>query len=102
MKRAMMGLTLLCAIFFWGNTAAWADTASYTNPVLGYTLTYPADMQADTSLENICTVFRNQECQIEVYYQPLQASSYLSYVNYSNSGFLQNTYLWEYAQWLHY
>lgn len=91
MKRAMMGLTLLCAIFFWGNTAAWADTASYTNPVLGYTLTYPADMQADTSLENICTVFRNQECQIEVYYQPLQASSYLSYVNYSNSGFLQNT-----------
>ena len=76
MKRAMMGLTLLCAIFFWGNTAAWADTASYTNPVLGYTLTYPADMQADTSLENICTVFRNQECQIEVYYQPLQASSY--------------------------
>ena len=91
MKRAMIGVTLLCAIFFAGATAAWADTASYTNPVLGYTLTYPDDMQVDTSLENICTIFRNQECQIEVYYQPLQTSSYLSYVNYSNSGFLQNT-----------
>ena len=45
MKRAMIGVTLLCAIFFAGATAAWADTASYTNPVLGYTLTYPDDMQ---------------------------------------------------------
>lgn len=90
MKRAMMGIFFLCVIFFGGSTAAWADTASYTNPALGYTLTYPSDMQVDTSLENICTIFRNQECQIEIYYQPLQASSYLSYVNYSNSGFLQN------------
>lgn len=90
MKRALMGIIFFC-IIFWSGGTAWADTASYTDPALGYTLSYPADMEIDTSLASVCTIFRNQECQIEVYYQPLQKSSYLSYVNYSNSGFLENT-----------
>lgn len=91
MKHKVLRITILCAIFLLMSTTAWAGTANYSNPALGYRLSYPDDMQVDTSLGDVCTIFRNQECQIEVYYQPLQKSSYASYVNYSNSGFLANT-----------
>lgn len=99
--------TMCLCLFFLAvsGSAAWANTASYSNPVLGYSLQYPSDMQVDTSLGNVCTVFRNAECQIEVFYQPLQSSSYLSYVNYSNSGFMKNTAdhqnLWTGKQTIH-
>lgn len=92
MKRKMIWLAgIFSIVFLLSGTAAWAGTTVYSNPVLGYSLSYPDDMQVDTSLGNVCTIFHNAECQIEVYYQPLQKSSYLSYVNYSNSGFWQNT-----------
>lgn len=91
MQHKKLFITIVCLFFLWGGSAAWAETSSYSNSVLGYSLSYPADMTIDTSLENVATIFRNQECQIEVYYQPLLSTSYLSYVNYSNSGFRQNT-----------
>lgn len=90
MKRKLMAILFLGMAFWIGGQAAWAGTAVYSNPVLGYRVSYPDDMRLDQSLGNMCTVFRNGECQIEIYYQPLRQSSYLSYVNYSNSGFLQN------------
>lgn len=85
-----MAILFLGMAFWIGGQTAWASTAVYSNSVLGYRVSYPDDMQLDQSLGNMCTVFRNGECQIEIYYQPLKQSSYLSYVNYSNSGFLQN------------
>lgn len=82
---------IFCFLFYAvGAAAAYAGTNSYSNDGLGYSLSYPADMQVDTGLGDVCTIFRNDECQIEVYYQPLKTSSYMSYVNYSNSGFSSN------------
>lgn len=86
-SSVFIGVIALCALLL---LSGWTSTKNYTNPVLGYSLNYPADMQPDTSLGNACTVFRNQECQIEVYYQPLQRTNYQSYVVYSNKGFLAN------------
>lgn len=91
MQHKKLLITVFCLFFLWGGTAAWAENSSYSNPILGFSLSYPADMTVDASLENVATIFRNAECQIEVYYQPLVSTSYLSYVNYSNSGFRQNT-----------
>ncbi len=92
MKRhKIICVMIFCFLFYAvGAAAAYASTNSYSNDGLGYSLSYPADMQVGTSLGDVCTIFRNDECQIEVYYQPLKTSSYMSYVNYSNSGFSSN------------
>lgn len=67
-----MAILFLGMAFWIGGQAAWAGTAVYSNPVLGYRVSYPDDMRLDQSLGNMCTVFRNGECQIEIYYQPLR------------------------------
>lgn len=62
----------------------------YTNYPLGYRLQYPNDMMLDITDGNVRTVFINEECQVEIYYQPLNSTSYRNYVYYSNR-FLQDT-----------
>ena len=66
----------------------------YINYPLGYRCQYPQNMTVDLTHGNICTVFSNDECRIEIYYQPLMAVDYLTYIGYSNNFLLdKKTYL---------
>lgn len=69
--------------------AANKQLIDYAN---GYTITYPQNMTVDASLGDIRTLLANNDCQIEIYRQPLEGSVTASaYKNYSNL-FLQNTF----------
>lgn len=41
-SSVFIGVIALCALLL---LSGWTSTKNYTNPVLGYSLNYPADMQ---------------------------------------------------------
>lgn len=76
MKRKLMAILFLGMAFWIGGQAAWAGTAVYSNPVLGYRVSYPDDMRLDQSLGNMCTVFRNGELLWSSIFVTLVAKKY--------------------------
>ena len=57
----------------------------YINYPLGYRFQYPETLTLDLTHGNICTVLTNDNCRIEIYYQPLLEVDYHTYVGYSNN-----------------
>ena len=67
--------------------AANSTYSKYVNSARGYQLNYPSNMEVDDSIQQIRTLFHDDQTQIEIYYDNFYNTVHdaNTYINYSNN-----------------